>query len=101
MTTLFQGDGTVNKKNGIIEFANKRGKKQNNLVGSYNSKHSSNIGLSVFFFTSVYCSALFGNMDLGRSSTMTKGSLKPVFETSDLFEIVFKKVKNCLSNQVI
>lgn len=47
---------------------------------AYNSKHSSNSGFSVFFLTSVYCSALYGNMDLGKSSTITKGSLKPVTE---------------------
>jgi hypothetical protein len=44
---------------------------------TYNSKHSSNIGLSVFFCTFVCCSEQCENIFLGSSSMITKGSLKP------------------------
>ncbi len=45
---------------------------------TYNSKHSSNTGLSVFFCTFVVCSAQL-KMECGSISTTTKGSLKPVY----------------------
>ena len=42
-----------------------------------NSKHSSNIGWRVFLCTLVCCSLQWGKTRCGKSSIMTKGSLKP------------------------
>jgi hypothetical protein len=55
---------------------------------TYNSKHSSNIGLSVFFCTFVCCSEQCENIFLGSSSMITKGSLKPA-QNSYLFYFIY------------
>jgi hypothetical protein len=44
---------------------------------TYNSKHSSNIGFSVFFCTFVCCSEQCEKTFLGNNSMITNGSLKP------------------------
>lgn len=45
---------------------------------THNSKHSSNIGFNVRFWTLVCCSAQWANTLRGKSSMMTKGSLNPL-----------------------
>ena len=57
------------------------------ILYTYNSKHSSNIGLSVFFCTFVCCSEQCENIFLGSSSMITKGSLKPAQNSANTFEL--------------